>query len=149
MTDYNLFHKLFNGGNYSLPWLIKFSNDDTALYFVNALEDVSYDGNVYKAASFQYTPPELNGSGGSLNISLVDNSLLELLDASSDSFRIDVTGVMLDSNEIEPVHIYTHMSASASWDSSMTLNLSLNQDERLSMTFPPYTFDTDNNRGGN
>jgi len=148
MTENYIFHRLFNGGRYSLPWLLHFSANGEHLYFINALEDVVYENKTYKASSFKYTEPDAFGSGGSLKIALVDNDLIDFLDQNNE-LKLDVVGVMDESGTIEPVHIYSHMTASASWGSNMELSLQLNADDRMSMTFPPYVFDSDNNRGGN
>ena len=148
MTENKIFNYLFSGGRYSLPYLLDFSIGTNKLYFVNALEDIEYNGNVYSASTFSYTEPNIYGAGGSLKISLTNNNLLELLDANN-QMQLKVVGIINDEQEIEPIHIYNHMTASASWDSNMELSLQLNADDRLSMTFPPYIFDTDNNRGGN
>lgn len=148
MTENYIFNRLFNGGRYSLPWLLHFTTSNGDLFFVNALEDISFDGNIYKASTFAYTEPNNQGSGGSLKITLVDNTLIEELD-TSDTLKLKVTGLISEDGTVEPVHVYTHMSAEASWNSNMELQLTLNADDRMTMTFPPYVFDSDNNRGGN
>jgi len=72
-------------GGYSLPWLIHLYDDDATvnLYFVNDTVGWVYDGHTYVASTFSYTPgSESHGfdGGGSLEITVTDNALIELIE---------------------------------------------------------------------
>lgn len=148
MTENELFQRYLMGGNYALPYLLQFStpNYDT-LYFVGTNEDVEYDGNTYEAASFEYSPPDLQGKGGSLKISGLSNELINFVEYADENWRLDVVAIIAENGEITPLKQYHHFLGSVSYGDNMELNFELGSDDRLEMTFPPYKFDTDMNRG--
>ena len=58
MTAAQIYRLLFEGGNYAKQWLIKLSHETAGdLYYVNNNENVTFDSQLYKAANFDYTPP--------------------------------------------------------------------------------------------
>lgn len=148
MTDNELFNRFFSGGFYSLHYLLEFScsNYDT-IRLVNNTENVTFNGKTYTAASFEYTPADSQGKGAQLKISGTENSLIEFVENAEDDFRLDIVGVIAESGQIQKIKQYTHFFGSVSYGENMELNFELSNDDRLDMTFPPYKFDTDINRG--
>lgn len=149
MTDAQIFERLFNGGNYSLPYLIKFEHSDAGtIRLVNNNEDVTFNNEVYKASTFDYTPPSSDGTGGSLKISSLpgENELFEFVENADDNYSLLVVGLLVE-NTPQAIRVYKHFHGVANVDEKGNIEFSLDSDDRLEMTFPPYVFDTDNNRG--
>lgn len=150
MTDNEIFNYLYGGGTYSLPFLLKFSHDSAGkILLVNNNEDVTYNDETYSAADFEYTPPSNTGSGGSLSIYSQpnENELFEFIENADYKYRLDVVGVLENDGSVTPLKQYTHFFGSVSVDAKGKITFQLSGDDRLDMSFPPYTFDTDNNRG--
>jgi hypothetical protein len=151
MTQNEVFNALFTGGAYSLPYLIKMEHPDaTPLYFVNNTDDVIYNGVTYKASGFKYTAPQTIGGvlkNGTLEITAIDNEVIELIDQSDELFKITAVGVLNNDGTITAIKLYKHQYGSASITEDMRINISFTNDDRLEMNFPPYVFDSDNNRG--
>ena len=120
LNEYQIFNRYFNGGAYALPFLLKFSCPGcSTLYFVNNTESIEFEGNIYHHASFEYAPPDSNGKGANLRISGADKRLKQ----------------------------YIHFYGTVSYSENMELNFELGTDDRLEMTFPPYKFDAETNKG--
>lgn len=150
MTDNEIFNLFFGGGNYSLPYLLKFTHSTAGtVRLVNNNEDVVYNDETYTGSNFTYTPPNNDGTSGSLSISSVpnENTLFEFLENADENYRLDVVGALLDDGSVQPLKQYVHMFGSISVDEKGTVEFQLSSDDRLDMTFTPYKFDTDNNRG--
>ncbi len=149
MTDEQIYDELFSGGNYSLPYLVHFTDTSAGnIYLVNANADVTFNKQTYKSSSFTFTEPDYKGSGASLKMSLADNDLLVFIDKATDNAEVEITGVILEDGNIQELKNFSFSHFSAQWGSDMTLSLSFSTDDRMEMTFPPYVFDSDNNRGG-
>lgn len=149
MTDAQIFEKLFNGGNYALPYLIKFEHETAGtIRLVNNNEDIEYNGEVYDASTFDYTPPGNDGTGGSLKISSLpgENELFEFIENADYKYKLTVTALLVE-GVAQPIRAYSHFYGSVTIDEKGEIEFTLESDDRLNMTFPPYTFDTDNNRG--
>ena len=143
------FSRLFNGGSHSLPYLVKFSSpglEDVRL--ANAPRNVVYGGETYESRTFSYTPPDMQGKGGSLTVPVAGTDLVAFLDAADWRMVVDVVALVEDDGTVSPIGCYRHMNGSASWGPSMEVSLQLSPDDRMGMSFPPYVFDADNNRGG-
>lgn len=150
MTDAEIFHKLFTGGNYSLPYLIEFALNDgteTVYRFVNNNQNIIYDEKTFVASTFEYTQPDMTGQGASLTISGYDNNLIEFVENATHKWSLTVVGVIADSGDIQPIKQFKHFFGSVSYADNMELDFELGSDDRLDMTFPPYTYDTENNLG--
>lgn len=151
MTQNEIFYNLFRGGAFSLPYLIKMYHPDYgSLYFINNNEDVTYDGHTYKAAGYKYTAPQTIGGvlkNGTLEITAIDNEVIDIIDASDELFEVTAVGVLNNDGTITPCKLYKHQYGSATITEDMRIVLSFTNDDRLEMTFPPYIFDSDNNRG--
>lgn len=103
---------------------------------------------LFYASSFDYIPPSLDGSGASLNISSLpaENDLFEFLDQADDKYILNVVGLIVE-NEIQQINAYRHFHGTATMTEDGKISFTLEGDDRLNMTFPPYVYDTDNNRG--
>ena len=141
----NLWKKLAQGGGYSLPFLVKIAAPDGsgALYLINDNVSLEYNGNTYKPSSFEYTP---NDTGeGSFSIEVVEHdTIIDLLENYYE-LNIEVIGV-LNGDEVEEIGSWRHKYGTAVWDGKQ-LEVTLDQDDRLEMTFPALIFNSYNNRG--
>jgi len=148
MTQEEIFNALFNGGNFTRQWLIKISHPTAGnLYYVNNNEDVEYEENIYKAANFDYTPPNKSGEGASLEISATDKyELVEWLENADYNYSLEVVGIIND-GEISQIKAYKHFYGTVSMDKDNKLTFSLENDGRLNMVFTVYQYDADLNRG--
>lgn len=150
MTDNEIFNLLFGGGTYTLPYLLKFSHAELGtLRFVNNNEDINFNSETYKASSFEYTPPNNDGTSGSLSIESEpnENTLFEFLERTDENYRLDVVGSIMQDGTIQMIKQYKHFYGSISVDENGTIDFQLGSDDRPDMMFTPYKFDTDNNRG--
>lgn len=150
MTDDEIFNALYGGGNYTLPYLLKFSHEKLkTIYLVNNNEDVIFQGNTFLASDFEYTPPDVNGSGGTLSISSEpnENTLFEFIENADYKYRLDIVGALNLDGTVTPLKQYVHFFGTVTIDAKGKITLQLAGDDRLDMTFTPYKFDTDNNRG--
>jgi hypothetical protein len=150
MTEAQLYDKLFKGGAYSLPYLIRLYHPNYgALYFVNNNEDITYDGHTYKASAFKYTKPKTLGGvlqNGSLEITAIENEAIDIIDSSDELFTVTAVGVINDGS-VTPIKAFKHQYGSATTDDQMKITITFTNDDRLNMVFPPYVFDAENNRG--
>ena len=148
LTRAQIFKLLFSGGNYAKQYLIKLYHPVAGvLRYVNNNQDIAYDGNVYKAAGFDYTPPDSQNEGGILEISGIDNyEIMEWLEKADDRYTMEVMGALND-GEVQPIRAYKHFYGTVSMSENNTLNFSLESDGRLGMVFTVYKYDTDLNRG--
>ena len=149
-TEAQLFNKYFNGGKYALPYLLEFrltSDATEVIRLANNTEDIIYNNNTYTASSFDYVPPDSKGKGATLNISGVDNDLIEFVENADENWRLDVIGVIAEDGSVTAVKQYVHFLGSVSYDQNMELQFQLGTDDRLDMDFPPYKFDTETNQG--
>lgn len=147
MTDAQLFNRLFGGGNFSLPFLIKFTHTTTVIRLVNDNKSIEYDGDTYNISSFDYTPPDNKGEGATLSIKADDdNGLMEFIENADSSYSLEVVGLLVEGNTVQQLNVYKHFYGSVSCSEDKTLEFELGRDDRLDLQFCPYTFDTDNNR---
>lgn len=151
MTQNEVFNALHRGGAFSLPYLIKMYHPDYgSLYFVNNNENVEYDSQTFLASTFNYTPPQTIGGvlkNGQLEITAIDNQVIDIIDNSDELFEITAIGVLNDDGTVTAMKLYKHQYGSATVTEDMRIVIAFTNDDRLSMTFPPYIFDSDNNRG--
>lgn len=148
MTENELFQRYIQGGAYSLPYLLEFSSPEYGvLRFAGTNENIEFEGNTYEAASFEYSPPDTQGKGGTLKISALGNSLIEFVEHTDESFSLKVVALLAENGRIEKLKQFSHFYGSVSYGGDMDMNFTLESDDRLDMTFPPYKFDTDTNRG--
>ncbi len=147
MTDSEIFDKFFSGGNFALPYLVKFYHPSAGtIRLVNNTESVQIDNELYQPSSFEYVPPDNSGKGASLKISGIGNSLIEFVENANYQYRLDIAGVLAADGTIQRIKSYTHFYGSVSYGDDMQLQFQLGRDDRLDMTFCAYTYDTDNNR---
>lgn len=147
MTSEHIFKALFEGGNNSLPYLLEFRHGVKVLRYVNNNQDISFGGNLFKSTSFKYIEPKKSGDGGSLTISGVDTDLIEFVENADSSWNLSVVGVLAESGEVQQISQFKHFFGSVSYSENEEIDFELGGDDRTDMTFPPYTFDTENNPG--
>lgn len=148
MTQAEIFNLLFNGGNYARPWLLKITHPTAGtLRYVNNNEQVTYDNEVYKAANFDYTPPNNLGEGAKLEISAIDNyEIVEWLENADCRYTLEAVGLLIN-NTVQETRCFKHFYGTVSMGDDNKLSFSLESDGRLDMVFTVYTYDTDLNRG--
>lgn len=150
MTNTELYNLLFDGGKFSAPFLIKFSHHKLgSLCLVNNNEPIEFNDNVYQVATFKYLPPDSTGANATLSISSLpnENTLFEFIEETDDTYRLDIVGVIAKDGSVQKLKQYTHFYGSVSIDEKGNIDFQLGSDDRLDMTFTPYEYDTDNNRG--
>ncbi|WP_296022529.1 hypothetical protein [uncultured Treponema sp.] len=147
MTDSELF-ELFTSksGGFSLPFLITLTDGKTELNYVNARNNVVFDGTTYKAEVFQFSAnADVLGffGGGTLEIARTFDvvSLLE----QNDHITIKINGVLYN-GEAVGLCGYTSRYCKAVFSKS-TVKITMEKDDRLSMTFPATVFTAANNQG--
>lgn len=151
MTHNEVYNALHRGGAFALPFLIEMKHPEhQALYFVNNNEDVEYNGITYKASTFKYIRPQTIGGvlkNGSLEITAIENGVIELLEQSDELFEVKAVGVLDKGGDITPLKYFRHQYGTVITDDQMKVTIQFSNDDRLEMAFPPYVFDSNNNRG--
>lgn len=145
----------FNG-TYSLPYLIHLSGtykrngavQTIDMRFINDVKSCTYGGHNYKAEAFNYTPNAsefgLTG-GGSLEISVVGNQVINLVELCS-NITLEVVGCMMKSGTITELKHFVHKNGTIKVDRNVA-TFTFKRDERLDMTFPALIWNSQNNRG--
>ena len=148
MTRAQIFNLLFNGGNYAKQYLIKLSHPTArTLHFVNNNESVIYDEATYTPANDEYTEPDSQGSGASLEIGIADNyQLVEWVENADDRYTLEVVGI-LNNGTVQEVRAFKHFYGSVSMSEDGKLSFSLEDDGRLQMVFTVYKYGTALNPG--
>lgn len=145
------FEKLISaGGTYSLPYLVHLYTKDNAvsLYLVNDVASVTYDGNTYESAAFEYTPnADSNGfdGGGKLTIAARNNKIIPLVDTYKEIF-LDIVGGMNENGKVTALDFHSHHYGSVEISDGKA-TFTFNKDDRLSMNFPALIWSRQNNRG--
>lgn len=149
MTDSEIFEKLYNGGLFNLPLLIKFTHSTAGVVrLTNDNVKITYKGEEYLPATFDYYQPDSNGEGASLNISSKpgENELFEFIENADENYVLEVIATIQD-EEIQEFRNYKHFHGTADVDEKGNITFNFESDDRQEMTFTPYTYDTDNNKG--
>lgn len=150
MTSAQIFKLLFEGGNYSRPYLIKFSHPEAGtLRFVNDNESVTFADETYIPANFKYIPPNSKGEGGNLEITTINNeNLFAFVENADYRYQMSVIGVINRlTGLIDKLKLYRHFYGTVSMGEDWNLNFSLGRDDRLDMNFTVLTYDTNLNPG--
>lgn len=142
----NFIKEFAEGGGFSRPFLLHiYSTDNTKhAYIINDNQDLTYNGILYKASSFEYNP---NNGGANLSVSLVDNDILIDIMDENYFFKCDAIGIF-NGSEIEEIEQFRHMYGEGTWQGS-SADIKFTKDDRLGMTFPALTFNSYNNKGAN
>lgn len=138
-----VFKDLTEGGVFTLPFLLHIYDSTTDIYLITDNQDLTYDGHLYKAASFSYVP---NAEGdATLESEIFENvELLNYIERSR-KFECDLIGAY-KGGEVVPLGAYKHKYGSATWDGDK-FQIRLDADDRAEMTFPALIFNSYNNRG--
>lgn len=143
----NVYRQLAEGGGYNLPYLVHLydSTGTTNIYLINDNQDFTYNGQVYSASNFTYTPS--TDGEATFNVELVNHD--EIIDLLEDNyyFHVAVVGIF-NGEEVEEIGQFKHKFGEATWE-GMKLEMKLSKDDRGSMTFPALIFNSYNNRGNN
>ena len=139
----SIYRQLAEGGGYSLPYLLHIYDATNNIYIINDNADLNYDGHLYKASTFNYSPD--NRGGASLDVEIIEsNKIINILESNIE-FKVEAVGVLYD-DQVTPIQQFTHRYGSATWDGER-LQIKLKPDDRLDMTFPALIFNSYNNRG--
>ncbi len=147
MTDAELFELLTSkSGGFSLPVLVSITDGETELCYVNSRNDVVMGGKTYKAEVFQFSASaDVLGffGGGTLEIARTFDvvSILE----RNDTVTISIKGILYNGEAVE-LYGYTSRYCKAVFSKS-TVKITLEKDDRLSLTFPATVFTAANNQG--
>lgn len=133
-----------------MPWLITLSDfsDETVMRFVNNTVSVSFNGFIYSAAAFEYTPnaEQLGFSGGGkLNIAVTDNEIIDLIESKT-RIKLSVVGCLLSNGAVSEIKTFSSSYGSVSWNAKKA-SFIFDRDDRLDMTFPALIFSNYNARG--
>lgn len=144
---------MIHGGKFALPWLITLTHESAGtIYLVNNNEDVTYGDNTYKASTFDYQRPTSTGGpldGGTLTITAYpadDVNLVAFFETADETFTFNAVGCYVD-GEVSPVRTYAQQYAQVGISNSYEIVVEFTGDDRMDMVFPPYVFDSENNRG--
>lgn len=145
----DVFNALTKGGTFTAPYLIKITQGDTSLYFINDNVSVTYDGHIFQSSAFEYTPPQTIGGylqGGTLEISVIGNSMQELAVLADETLRLDVVGALFDGT-VTPYRSFHHQYGELNATADGVISIEFTNDDRMEMTFPAEMFDAENNAG--
>lgn len=100
----NVYKALAEGGGFNLPFLIHLYDPDgnTNIYLINDNADMEYNGQIYAASNFTYTP---NRDGDStLSVEIVEHD--EIIDLLENNYylRVEIIGIF-NGDEIEPIGV--------------------------------------------
>jgi len=116
----------------------------TVLHFCNNTVDITYDGDVYTAASFTFDPPDnKSGESGSskLSICIVDQQLIGImLSLSSPPSLMAHTILNTSENVAEKLEEWEFKLRNISWD-SLVMTGDLIYETYLDTAVPSKTFD--------
>ena len=138
-----VFKQLTESGLYTLPFLVHIFDDSEHIYLINDNVSLSYGGNLYAAASFEYSPNP-NGDA-SFECSIFDRPALMNYILRNRKFQCEIVGAYLN-NEVVTLGTYKHEYGEAEWD-GVKFKIRLKADERGQMTFPALIYNSYNNRG--
>lgn len=148
MTDAQIFNKLFSGGNFALPYLIKFTHATAGtICLINDNQAIEYNGEVYNVSTFDYTKPDGKGQNATLNITSFENGMLEFVENADHHYKLEVIGLLVDAVNVQPCGFYKHFHGSVSITENGTIEFQLGADDRKDMIFAPYKYDTESNPG--
>lgn len=149
MNESEIFYYLFSGGNFALPYLIKFTNIDSGekICLTNDNKSHEFNNEIFEISTFNYIEPDNQGNGASLEISAIDNELIPFFENAKDNIRLDVVGAISEENQIQKIRNFIHFFGSISYGADMKIKYQLGKDDRTEMTFCCYIYDTATNKG--
>jgi hypothetical protein len=134
------------------PYLIKIDHDDKAinpgfpLYFANSSEDITYDGNIYNAASFSIQPPDRDGAkigDATLTISAIDQFWIQKIRENQEPAKlVFVAAIVYDGDNgvegIEPLEENSFTLRAASFN-ELAITWTMVFDENMAIIVPADT----------
>lgn len=140
----NIWRKLAEGGGWTLPFLVKLTAEETGtVRLINDVVALEYEGERYEPSNFTYTPKDDGAAAFSVEVA-ESTAVFDMME-NAENILVEVVGV-LNAGEVEPVLKRRHKYGTATWDGAK-LEIQLEKDDRLNMTFPALIFSTNNNRG--
>jgi len=121
-----------------LPYLIKISHPEFGdMYFANSSDSISYNGNIYNAASFTVQPPDINGAkigNATLTISAIDQFWIEKIRETQTSAQLQFMAAIiydeLGNMGIEVLEENNFTLRAASWN-EISISWEMSFDERM------------------
>jgi hypothetical protein len=125
------------------PYLIKITHDTFGIFlYANADEDITYNGEVYKASYFTIDSPDKEGSSignGQLTISSVDQFWIEKIRTTQLAAHITFIAVIVYNNGIvsgiEPIERMEFTLRSVNWGED-TITWAMVFDENMAIVVP-------------
>jgi len=127
------------------PYLIEITTPDNQVFrYNNTDEDITYEGNTFKASYFYLTPPkETNGvlSDTTISISCVDQEWIKRIRQYTNTNRCTIRYVAVIMYEedgtsyIDPCEDNTFFLAKADWN-DLTITWSMTLDDVMSIQIP-------------
>jgi hypothetical protein len=118
------------------------SNTEITLYYTNASESITYDGNIYNAATFSIQPPDRDGSkigDATLTISAIDQLWIEKIRATQKPAKLRFIAVIVYKEGsiagIEPLEENSFTLRAASWN-QISVTWSMRFDENMAVIVP-------------
>jgi hypothetical protein len=115
---------------------------ETPLYFANSDEDITYDGNEYKAAYFTIDPPDKDGSkigDGQLTMSAVDQIWIERIRSTQTAAKITFTATIVYDNGaisgVEPMEEMNFTLRAVNWNEEV-ITWAMAFDENIRINVP-------------
>ena len=128
------------------PYLIRIDHEEDPvfpLYFVNADEPITYDGNIYNAASFSIEPPSRDGDkigDATLTISAIDQFWVQKIRAVQKPAKLLFMAVIVydENNGVEGVEPMEEMSFTlrVARFNEISVTWSMIFDERMAILVP-------------
>lgn len=147
------YKELLNGGSFNTPFLIKFIQNTQqgpiTQCYINDNKDLVYNGDTYHASTFNYElPKNKNGvlQAGSIDIVAL-KEVVDLAEFIDTTFRVEVIGILRRDGQVTPHKFFQHRYGTLTIENDYRVKFTFTNDNRMSVTFPPYVFDSDNNRG--
>ncbi|MDD5789207.1 MAG: hypothetical protein PUE30_01570 [Spirochaetia bacterium] len=147
MTDSELFELLTRKqGGFSLPVLITITDGSSSLRYVNSRDKITFGGNEFKPEVFQvsFNADALGFFGGG-TLEIARNFDVVSMLEENDTITIHINGILYN-GEVTELYGYTSRYCKASFSKS-TVKITMEKDDRLSMTFPATVFSAENNSG--
>ncbi len=126
------------------PYLIKITHPDypAGIFYANASEDITYDGNIYNRATFSIQPPDRDGSkigDATLTISAIDQVWIEKIRNTQIPAKLEFIAALVYEegaiSGIEPLEQNSFTLRSVSWNET-TITWQMSFDENMAVNVP-------------
>lgn len=130
------------------PYLIEVTVGNEVLRYVNADEDVTFEGSKFTASYFKLSPPERTQTGikdASITISAIDGEWIARIRQVQTRSTIRFIAVIMYENGtqvVEPIDDITFKLTNASWNDT-TIQWTMKFDDLLDVNMPCVKFSED------